>query len=382
MTAPSSAAAEHPFAPKRGRKLRLALTAGGLALLCCGAAGVLVMETLSSKEEDEPLDLAACGTDVEVDVDGDLPTVRNLDDGQMYHAGIIVKVGQEEDMPPRAWVVAVATAMQESTLHNYGDLGDGNDHDSQGLFQQRPSQGWGTVEEITDPEHASRSFYKSLEKVEGWEEMELTDAAQAVQKSAFPGAYAKWESLATDVVNALTDGGALVSASGGEAGTCAAAGDITASGWTAPVSEGVVSGYRTPERPDHYGVDLGSPRGTEVRVASGGVVVTAECNAYAPDGSEYSCDVDGSPSILGCGWYVDVEHAEGIITRYCHFEEAPFVQVGQKVEAGEVIGSSGTSGNSSGPHLHFEVHSGGDQSNAGAVDPIAWMTQQGVELGG
>lgn len=381
MTTPTRDADDTRPHRRRGRALRWAIPGGVLALLCCGALGVVVMETLDERDDSPPLDLAGCGQESEVDLDGELPSVRNLDEGQMYHAGVIVSVGQEEGMPPRAWVIAIATAMQESTLHNYGHLGDRNDHDSQGLFQQRPSQGWGTVEEITDPEYASRAFYTSLAKVDDWESMDLTVAAQAVQMSAFPDAYAKWESLATDVVNTLTNGAAHTSADGGEAGECAPAGEITASGWTAPVSHGITSGYRTPERPDHFGVDLGSPRGADIHAASGGVVVTAECNAYAPDGSEYSCDVDGSPQISGCGWFVDIEHADQVFTRYCHFESAPHVQVGERVQAGDVIGTSGTSGNSSGPHLHFEVHTGGDRSNAGAVDPVAWMAQQGVEIG-
>ncbi|GAA4912173.1 murein DD-endopeptidase MepM/ murein hydrolase activator NlpD [Stackebrandtia albiflava] len=375
--------AAEPTAPGRARRrLWWGIAGGLLALLCCGSVTVYVVALTLTPENGSPVNLAGCGVDGEVEIDGPLPQVRNLSQEQMENAAIIVQVGQDEGVPPRGWIIAVATAMQESTLHNYGHLGDRNDHDSQGLFQQRPSQGWGTVEQITDPVYASRSFYRSLLKVASWEGMDLTVAAQAVQRSAYPDAYAKWEPLATDVVNVLTDGGARSAANGGELGQCTALGEITASGWTAPVPQGIVSGYRTAQRPDHYGVDLGSPRGTEVRAAAGGVVITAECNAFAPDGSAYSCDVDGSPSIAGCGWFVNIQHADGIQTRYCHFETAPLVQVGQRVAAGEVIGVSGTSGNSSGPHLHFEVHTGNDQSNQGAIDPVAWLAQQGVAIDG
>lgn len=366
-----------PFRRTR-RKLWLALSAGAVVLLCCGATSIyLVFFVLSS--ERPPINVAGCGVADVIEISGPLPQAGSLDQEQMNNAAVILQVGQQEQIPPRGWVIAIATAMQESTLHNYGHLGDRNDHDSQGLFQQRPSQGWGTVEQITDPVHASTSFYRSLKKIDGWEAMDLTVAAQAVQRSAYPDAYAKWEPLATEIVNLLTQGGAR-SGSGAEAGQCAGPGEVAASGWTAPVPQGVVSGYRTPERPDHYGVDLGAPRGTEVRAAAGGIVVTAECNAYAPDGSLYSCDVDGSPSISGCGWFVNIQHADGMQTRYCHFESAPLVQVGQRVAAGEVIGVSGTSGNSSGPHLHFEVHADNDQSNLGAIDPIAWLAQQGINV--
>jgi murein DD-endopeptidase MepM/ murein hydrolase activator NlpD len=105
------------------------------------------------------------------------------------------------------------------------------------------------------------------------------------------------------------------------------------------------------------------------------------CNASL-GGEPYSCDQDGSPQVLGCGWYVDILHANRVITRYCHLVTRPSVTEGQSVSAGMVIGFSGTSGNSSGPHLHFEVHLNGDSSPAGAVDPVGFMNQVGAPLVG
>lgn len=359
------------------KRLWWTITAAVAALLCCSGTTVyVVFLTVSNNNEVTATNYAGCGNGIEIST-SDLPNINELNQEQVGNAAIIIQTGQKRNMPPRAWVIAVATAMQESTLHNYGHLGDRNDHDSLGLFQQRPSQGWGTAEQITDPVYASTSFYKKLKSIDGWETMDLTVAAQAVQRSAFPDAYAKWEPLATDVVNVLTEGGARTAAAGGEAGECATGAQIAASGWTAPVEAGIVSGFRTPQRPDHYGVDLGAKRGTEIRAAASGVVTTAECNA-----STGNCDVDGSPSVLGCGWYVDIKHANNIITRYCHMVEKPKVDVGQRVKVGQVIGISGSSGNSSGPHLHFEVHQGGDDSNNGAIDPVAWMKQQGIALDG
>jgi hypothetical protein len=119
---------------------------------------------------------------------------------QMANAEAIVAAGDRMDVPERAKVIAVATALQESTLHNYGHLGDRNDHDSQGLFQQRPSAGWGTPEQITKPDYAATQFYESLTQVPGWQRMPLTEAAQSVQVSAYPDAYAKWEEQAADMV--------------------------------------------------------------------------------------------------------------------------------------------------------------------------------------
>ena len=121
-------------------------------------------------------------------------------DEQIANAKAIIEATKANGMDERAAVIAVATAMQESTLTNFGHLGDRNDHDSQGLFQQRPSSGWGTVEQITDPEYATTAFLKALKQVDGWEELPLTAAAQTVQVSAFPDHYAKWEQAAADLV--------------------------------------------------------------------------------------------------------------------------------------------------------------------------------------
>lgn len=115
----------------------------------------------------------------------DVGAELGLTDEQATNAGIIAEVGDDEGMPDRAIVVALAAAMQESGLRNL----DYGDRDSLGLFQQRPSQGWGTPAQVTDPEHAARSFYRSLGQVDGWEHMRVTDAAQAVQISAYPEAY-------------------------------------------------------------------------------------------------------------------------------------------------------------------------------------------------
>jgi hypothetical protein len=122
---------------------------------------------------------------------------------QMTNARAIVEVGRSMGLPPRAWVIAVATALQESSLRNLGHLGARNDHDSLGLFQQRPSAGWGTPEQVTDPVYAATAFYNRLRRVRHWPTLPLTVAAQKVQKSAYPNHYAKHEAEAADIVRAL-----------------------------------------------------------------------------------------------------------------------------------------------------------------------------------
>jgi len=125
----------------------------------------------------------------------------DLSEEQRRNAATIIAVARDLDAPPRAWLVALATAMQESTLRNinYGD------RDSLGLFQQRPSQGWGTPAQVTDPVHSTTMFIERLLDIPGWEQLPVTVAAQTVQRSAFPDAYAKWERLATDLVQKLAD---------------------------------------------------------------------------------------------------------------------------------------------------------------------------------
>jgi peptidoglycan DL-endopeptidase CwlO len=124
-----------------------------------------------------------------------------LDREQISNARTIVSVGQQRQIPPYGWTIALATAKQESQLRNL----DYGDRDSLGLFQQRPSAGWGTPAQIMDPVYSASKFYERLVTVSGWQELPVTVAAQAVQRSAFPFAYARWESLAATLVRTLTN---------------------------------------------------------------------------------------------------------------------------------------------------------------------------------
>ncbi|GAA1025666.1 hypothetical protein GCM10009557_00470 [Virgisporangium ochraceum] len=289
-------------------------------------------------------------------------TVGRYADEQVAHAATIVAAGAQMDVPERGWIIAVATAIQESDLRN---LPSGPD-DSVGLFQQRPSQGWGTAAQLLDPAYAASRFYEKLLTLDGWEQLPLTEAAQAVQRSAYPDAYARHEPDATQLVHAIT-GTDLPELDCGPAATGT---------WTQPVNGTVVSGFRTPQRPTHHGVDIAAARETPIRAASAGTVTTARCNVSP---ASHGCDVDGSPQIRGCGWYVDIEHDAGIITRYCHMLTQPYVTPGQLVAVGEVIGVVGSSGNSSGPHLHYEVHDG-DHTSASAIDPVPFMASVAAPL--
>ncbi|WP_229406698.1 hypothetical protein [Micromonospora sp. NBRC 110038] len=124
----------------------------------------------------------------------------DLDAEQTANTKAIIAATKKAGLDERAAVISIGTALQESKLQNLGHLGDRNDHDSLGLFQQRPSSGWGSPEQITDPQYATTAFLKGLKQVDGWQDMPLTDAAQTVQVSAYPDAYAQWEQQAADLV--------------------------------------------------------------------------------------------------------------------------------------------------------------------------------------
>lgn len=118
---------------------------------------------------------------------------------QMTNAATIVAVGKDMNVPEQGWVVAIAAAIQESSLHNL----DHGDRDSLGLFQERPSQGWGQPAQIMDPNYSARMFYQHLLAIPGWQNMSINDAAQAVERSGFPDAYGRHEQAAREVVGAV-----------------------------------------------------------------------------------------------------------------------------------------------------------------------------------
>lgn len=218
------------------------------------------------------------------------PTVE-LTVVQLQHASTINAVGLSRGISEQGRIIAVATAYQESSLRNRPD----GDRDSVGLFQQRPSQGWGTPEQIIDPVYASGKFYDALLEVPDWQEMSLTDAAQAVQYSGFPDAYAKWEPQATTLVAGLSGADVL-------ALTCGA-------GAREPTAA-------HPVRPAPAGTDNATPALTQVLAAAdaelGGLTVTA----VSDDGMTATVNVaipETDPSVAGralAAWAVS--HGTGL----------------------------------------------------------------------
>ncbi|WP_405668291.1 C40 family peptidase [Streptomyces sp. NBC_00055] len=231
----------------------LGLCASGPLLLAVPvlAFGAGTASASCSTDGAQGVDIAAVATQVKAILGGgdkDSVSVPGLAEpaDQVPNAKTIQSTGVAMNIPARGQVVALATALQESGLRNltYGD------RDSLGLFQQRPSQGWGTANEILDPVHASTKFYEGLQKISGWHSLSVTQAAQAVQRSGFPEAYAKWEPLATALQKSIepllqkAGDGSLNPSPSGSAGTsspssstaggCSADGDGTGFGTIPP----------------------------------------------------------------------------------------------------------------------------------------------------
>ncbi|WP_024875937.1 M23 family metallopeptidase [Saccharomonospora piscinae] len=225
-------------------------------------------------------------------------SVAGYSPDQMAHAATIVAVGKQMQVPEHGWVIAIATAITESGLRNlnYGD------RDSLGLFQQRPSMGWGRREQILDPAYAAAQFYRHLIALPNWRRMGLAAAAQAVQRSAFPDRYAKYEPAARQIVAALT-------------GVSCAPTAPSSGGWVAPVAGRCTSGFGPRDGAFHRGQDIAAPIGTPIVAASSGRVIA-------------------SGPASGYGLWVRIQHTGGVITTYGH-NHRNLVTVGQTVHTGQ-----------------------------------------------
>ncbi|MGW4570299.1 heavy metal transporter [Streptomyces tendae] len=176
--------------PPRKRRGRLARS-GAASMVLLAVAGYLAVQYVTGGAG-APGCKVAGGT-------GDRKTYEFTPE-QAVNAATITAVGTARKLPDRAVTIALATALQESALRNL----DHGDKDSLGLFQQRPSQGWGKPAEIMDPAYSAGLFYDHLVEIPGYLDLPLTDAAQRVQRSAFPDAYAKHEPDAELLAAALT----------------------------------------------------------------------------------------------------------------------------------------------------------------------------------
>lgn len=258
---------------------------------------------------------------------------------------------------PHAAVVALATARQESGLRNlhYGG------RDSLGVFQQRPSQGWGTPEHILDVSKATTSFLKHLIQVPDWQTLPVTQAAAAVQRPAdeFRESYQRWVPMATDLTATLWP------ASPGAGALCLAGHSFTGGVVTNPVPAGLAGNdlRNWGGQGDHW---ASWHTGTDFSVACGTPVLAS---------TEGTVEIQAGPDWYG-RWLVKiVTGPDSLATWYAHMGRVT-VMDGDMVGAGDQIGEVGDLGNTTGCHLHFEVHlRNGPIYGADNTDPTGWLAR-------
>ncbi|MFV0435009.1 MAG: M23 family metallopeptidase [Leucobacter sp.] len=296
-----------------------------------------------------------------------IESVDGFSDVQLKHAETIISVGADRDVPEQGIKIALMVALVETNLRNLANPtvpasmglpndGTGSDHDSVGLFQQRPSQGWGTVPQLMDPVYSAGKFYERLTGIPGWESLKPGDAAQKVQISAFPDRYAERAGEAEQLL-----GGSSTSAADCPAESADGVVPVEVKGgWAHPLGNATTwSTY-----PGHAGgaVDFPVPVGTPVYAPAAGIV---------RDFSE-ACG----------GTVIGVQNDQRYTTVFAHLSRVA-VTPGTAVKAGQVIGYSGVSGSCvNGAHLHLEVRTGPNPAAYGSFTPAyRFMKSVGIDLG-
>lgn len=298
-----------------------------------------------------------------------------LDDEQMQVAQQIVAAARAFPATadkPHAAVIALATARQESGIRNL----DYGDRDSLGAFQQRPSQGWGTPDQVTNVPHATTTFLEHLVLVPGWETRPVTDVAADVQRPAeeYRGLYEQWVPLATRLTEQLWPQAASLMPATQLA--CPQSATVPGGGVVYPVPPAFIGtdsqnwgGSGSHWSSWHTGTDFSVPCGTPVLAATAGTVEIETGQAWAGT------------------WLVRVVTGpDSVATWYAHMQKL-HVTPGQPIGAGQQIGEVGARGNVTGCHLHFEVHlRNGSIYGPDNVDPSQWLAQNasitGPETGG
>lgn len=308
---------------------------------------------------------------------------------QLTRAATIITVGDQIPGVGRAGVlVALMAALTESSLRqlanpgaypastSYPNDGNGSDHDSLGLFQMRPSTGWGSVAQLMGPTYQARAFFggptgpnspfpRGLLDIPGWSHYDPGVAAQAVEVSAYPDRYQDYQPVAEAILDALTqpdsDGPSPSSPTSPTAPTTPGSHRVVfplpKGTWTESSPFGWRTDPFTGASSFHTGIDYAAPLGTPVLAIADGIVTFA-----------------GSDQIYG--GLVIITHQIGgrpVATAYGHMPPGQIhAHTGQQLAAGQQIGQVGSEGRSTGPHLHIEVRPGGP--DATAVDPGTWLS--------
>lgn len=354
------------------KRLLVGFAALGMVAMIFVPPILMVVTTMGGTSED----VAGCGGGSVVLAGA---TSEDLDEVQRANAGAVVSTGRQLKVPDRGIVIALAVAHQESGFRNYANDGKGDDlhssqrgieaslrlphdavgsdHGSLGIFQQQWPW-WGSMEELMTPSVAAQKFYARLVLVPGWEDMAVTEAGQAVQKSAYPDAYADDEALAASL---LAEASGSVDTVALSDGSCASSTVFNGSVvYPIPATAAVVDQKNFGEQGPswtkfHSGTDLSTSCGTPVLAATGGTVVVLTDQPWSG------------------AWLVQVSTGPGQLTTWYAHMQAVDVVSGQQVQAGQQIGQVGNEGNSHGCHLHFEVHPEGGSIYEDPIDPTPWL---------
>lgn len=309
---------------------------------------------------------------------------------QLTHAATIITVGGQITGVERAGMrIALMAALTESTLRmlsntgaypesaDFPNDGDASDHDSLGLFQMRPAAGWGTVAQLMDSTYQAKAFYggpngpnypspRGLLDIPGWQSLDAGEAAQAVEVSAYPDRYQEYQPVADSIITALTTpptgGGSGGNVPGEVPETSRVVVPLPEGSYTITSTFGPRIDPVTGEAGDfHWGTDFGAADGTPILAVADGFV---RLSGY----------------IGGWGNLIVIEHTVGgkkFASLYAHmWDHGIHVVEGQRVVAGQHIGDVGSSGKSTGPHLHLEIIPGGWGNQA--IDSGAWLTEHGA----
>lgn len=358
-------------------------TTAGVVLLV-GAIGLLTSVMLLARMLGVDLpDGCSVGSDESGVVLASSDGADSLNATQTSNAEAVVAEGRRRDLPDQAIVIALAVAHQESRFLNYANDGQGDDlifsqqgiekslelphqavgtdHGSLGIFQQQWPW-WGSMRDLMTPAAAAGKFYGALVQVSGWSTMPLTVAAQRVQRSAFPDAYADDEPLARALLAELLPALSVETASwtptvAAECLPATAAGSVVhplpaAAGYTDQDNWGATG---TAWAAGHTGTDLAAACGTPVLASHAGTVTIRTDQSWSGR------------------WLVMVSTGEGQLTTWYAHMRTVRVAHGQTVVAGQPIGEVGDLGNASGCHLHFEVHPQGASIYEDGVNPSEWL---------
>jgi murein DD-endopeptidase MepM/ murein hydrolase activator NlpD len=329
---------------------------------------LLVVVILGGSSQDSAASTGCAPPAPGVAVNTALPVqnIATFGPAQLTNAVAIINAGKALALSARDQTIGVMTAIGESSL-TVVDHGDVAGPDSRGLFQQRANGAWGTLADRMDPTTSATSYFKALAGVAGRDSMEPTLVAHTVQRNADPYYYAQYWDVAVAIVTQL----AGVPIQGISAGTgaipCTAAapvgGAVTATGWVRPNTGPFTSGFGMRVNPVtgvyklHAGIDFAGPCDSPILAAAAGVVVDVTYSA-------------------GGGHTIVVDNGGGTTTAYLHmFAAGVMATIGEQVTAGTQIGKVGSDGNSTGCHLHFEVHQQGQP-----IDPAPFLTSKGVAV--